>query len=278
LAEELNNQTEMARAHKGTGTALAYQERYPAALKEIAESYSIYSAQGDQLNAGYSQIARADALWHLGRYEEARAALSQVASVAEQPGGEFRPLWLRINLTRAHMALSEMSFLEAVAKGHEAVAADDSKIREAATEATYVIGLARARAGALGDGMRVCAGAVEMAKGTGDPRLHAEVLLAFAEALLSRDAQSAVDNARTAADIFTRIDKPESAWRASLVAGVASQRLGDNRGARAYLSQASGLLAGLAQRWSAEDFEHYLTRPDIARQRKQLNEVSAAVQ
>ncbi len=58
-------------------------------------------------------------------------------------------------------------------------------------------------------------------------------------------------------------DHEESEWRAWLLASVASQRLNDNDKAREQLAQAKAVLLQLQQKWGAEAFQKYLTRPDI---------------
>jgi tetratricopeptide (TPR) repeat protein len=277
LAGQLNNKAQMALAHKGAATSLIYQGRYTEALSHLEQSYSIYSAQNAKRDAGYSLVSRADVMWRLGRYEEARAALGQASSLAEQPSGEFKQLWLRIYLAEAALYLSERRFTDAITASRRAIAEDDSKTRHAATEATYLMGLARSLSGASGEGLRVCEDALKMANHTANPRLMAEAQLSLAEALLAaNNAQSAEAAATEAQQLFMRLGRTEAEWRAWLVKARADLELGDPGAARASAARADALLSSLRQMWGDEAFEGYLKRGDIAVYRRQLVETSSS--
>jgi tetratricopeptide (TPR) repeat protein/tRNA A-37 threonylcarbamoyl transferase component Bud32 len=277
LAGQLNNKAQTALAHKGAATSLIYQGRYTEALSHLDQSYSIYSAQNAKRDAGYSLVSRADVMWHLGRYEEARAALGQASSLAEQPGGEFKQLWLRIYLAEAALYLSERRFADAVAAGRKAIAEDNSKTKHAATEATYLMGLARALSGAVGEGLRVCEEALKLAKQTANPRLMAEAQLALAEARLQAgDAPGAADAAERAQILFAQLGRAEAEWRAWLASARARLRSGDPSAASAAAERADALLSSLRQLWGDEAFEGYLQRPDVQTYRRQLVATSAA--
>lgn len=272
-----DNKGQMALAHKGTATSLIYQGKYTEALSHLEQSYSIYSAQNAQRDAAYSLISRADVMWRLGRYEEARAALGQASSLAEQPDGEFKQLWLRIYLAEAALYLSERHFTDAVAAGRKAIAEDDSKTKHAATEATYLIGLARVLSGSVGEGLRACEEALKLANQTANPRLMAEAQLALAEARLGAgDAPGAVDAAEEAQRLFAQLGRPEGEWRAWLASARARLRSGDSNAARAAAERANALLSSLRQLWGDEAFEGYLKRPDVQTYRRQLVETAAA--
>ncbi|MDT4952416.1 MAG: eukaryotic-like serine/threonine-protein kinase [Acidobacteriota bacterium] len=279
LARQWGNKLQMALAHKGIGSTLAFQERYTEALSHIEESYSIYNSLHLKLYAGYSLLSRADVLWRLGRYEDARAALAQATSLAEQPDGKLKQLWGRLYVVSAPMALSEQNFSDAIAKGQQAIALDASQTKHPAIEAKYTVGLAQSLNGNKEQGRRNSEEVVTMAKQTGDPRLLASALLALAETLLvSNDAQGALTAAKSAQGLFASHEQLESEWRAWLIAGRASHLLKDFKAARDALSHADASLSALKQRWGNEYYETYINRPDIKLYRRQLNEVSAAAQ
>jgi tetratricopeptide (TPR) repeat protein len=275
LAGEWNNPMQVALAHDGIGTVLLHQDRYTEALGHFDESYSIYNNFKVDLYAGYSLTARADALWRLGRYEEARAAVSQAASSAES---KFKQLWGRVYAVSAPMALSEMRPSDAVRDGMRAIAADDSRAKHAATAARTTVGLAQALSGLKGQGLKTCQEAVSMAEGASDPRLLSNALLALAEAsLLSGDATQALAASGRAQQMAQSADQTEAEWRAWLLVGLASQRLGDAPAAREALARANALLSSLRQKWGASDFGSYLNRPDVKLRREQLMNASASV-
>jgi hypothetical protein len=96
-------------------------------------------------------------------------------------------------------------------------------------------------------------------------------MLALAEAdLAASDARSALEQATAVQARFAKAGQQESEWRAWLLASLASQRLSDSDKAREQLAQAKAVLSQLQQKWGAEAFQKYLTRPDIQVYYRQL--------
>jgi serine/threonine protein kinase/tetratricopeptide (TPR) repeat protein len=276
LAQQVNNKLFTALAHKGMGTALAHQERYSDALNHIEESYSIYSSLNIPLHAGYALLSRADVLWRLGRYEEARAALGQATAMAERPDGKFKQLWGRLYVVSAPMALSQRRFADAISEGRRAISHDESETKYPSIETQYTVGLAQSISGSSGAGHKSCEDAVQKARSTGNPRLLAGAQLALAEAaLISRNWKLAITNAKEAQQLLERSGQKESEWRAWLMAGLAAARAGDLKEAREYMARANAELSSLRQRWNDKDFKTYLLRPDIGHYEKLLRENSA---
>lgn len=276
-AKEGSDSLQEALSVKNTGTVLAHQERYAEALRNFEDSFSLYSALNKRLDAGYSLVSRADMLWRLGREEEARAALNEAAALASQPGGAYSHLWGRIHLVRAGLELSRRRFSEAIAEARRAAASDDSETKRPTIEAQAIIGLAQSLSGAEQTGIRTCQEALESASRSGDPRLLSNSLLALAEAkLASGDAHAALDAATRARELFARSARADSEWRALLIAGRASQILGDADAARRHLLLADSLLSSLRQTWGRAHFESYLARPDITLHHKQLTAAAAS--
>ncbi len=122
----------------------------------------------------------------------------------------------------------------------------------------------QALSGELSAAKRTISEAIEHARSTGDPGIIAPAQVSFAEVLLaSGDARGALEQAQAALDIFAHGDQAAAMWRASVVAARASRRLGDEPSAQQYLERAAASLARLRQRWSAEDFDSYIARPDL---------------
>ena len=57
---------------------------------------------------------------------------------------------------------------------------------------------------------------------------------------------------------------------------TASQSLGDKSTARKYAMRARDSLSKLEQRWGSENYNTYLSRPDVQRFRKQLEQLTGA--
>ena len=76
---------------------------------------------------------------------------------------------------------------------------------------------------------------------------------------------------------FARLDQPASEWQALLLLAQASQNTGDKNAAREYAMRARDTLSKLEQRWGGENYKTYLSRPDIQRFRKQLEQISGSL-
>jgi len=274
LAQSSGAQSVMAVLHERIGFVLAHQERYSDALHRFDESYAINTSMNKQLMAVNSIINRGDMLWRLGRYEEARAALSQASLVAERPDNGNRQLTARIYLIAAQMALSERRFSQAKSQGRLALASNAETGH--AVEAKYTLGLAQSFSGLKREGRLMCEEAVEEATHAGDPRMLSDALLALAEAMLeSGDAKRALSTALQAQESFTRAGRQESEWRAWAVAARAGQRAGNEATVRQSAPRAEGLLLNLRQKWGEEIYNAYLTRPDVRQSRKRLSQLLA---
>jgi tetratricopeptide (TPR) repeat protein len=172
------------------------------------------------------------------------------------------------------MTLSERHFADAESEAKRAFALNANN--EHRVEAKYVLGLAEALSGAKRQGQRTCQEAVDMARHANFQPLLPGALLALAEALLeSGDVQGSLTNALEAQSLLERAGQQESEWRACLIAGLATLRTGDALKAREYATRVESLLSDLQRRWGAQDYNDYLTRPDIRNYRKSLSQILA---
>ena len=103
-----------------------------------------------------------------------------------------------------------------------------------------------------------------MSSATGDFSIRSRALLGKAEtALLTNDAQTALNLATEAQARFAQGELYESEWRAWLIASRASEKLGDKSKAQEQFGNAMNVRSRLEQRWGAEPFKQYNLRPDI---------------
>jgi tetratricopeptide (TPR) repeat protein len=100
---------------------LTNQGRYPEALPHFEESYGLAKSLGQQKSEGLSLINRANVLWRLGRYSEARAALEQASAIAQQPDAN-KEISSWFYLAWARIALSERRLPEARRNSQQALA------------------------------------------------------------------------------------------------------------------------------------------------------------
>lgn len=272
LAQQLGDQSQTETVLGDLGFVFATLARYPEALIHIDQGYSIAKSLENQKDIALSLTRRANVLWRLGRYDEAQASLEQASSIVEKANaGKNLSAWY--SLAVARMALSRRQFPEAKVRSRQALDLAGTSLKLAAVEANYTLGLAQALSGAAREGRSKCEQAVEIATQSKDPAVLSEALLALAEArLLSGDAAGALTTALSSQEILGRLGKQDSEWIALAIAARASRSTGDTTKAQDFARRATDLLSGLPAKWGAENYNAYLSRPDVQFVRKQLSE------
>lgn len=274
LAVEQNDQSLIALAHAERGSTLAREEKLTEALDHLNQAYAIYSTQGIQRSMGYNLTNRGDVLSRLGRFEEARTLLDQANAIANKPGGELKRLSLEAQLALAEMALRQENFATARTAAAKVVEGAGTEFKNVARAARTVMALSESYSGTKSRGKQLTSDAIELARQLNDPVELARAQLAFAvAATLAGDFQAASSNALQAQEVFARLDQPASEWHALMIAAQASQNLSDKNTARGYAMRARNTLSKLEQRWGNENYNSYLSRPDIRRFRKQLDQL-----
>lgn len=277
LSLELNDQSLIAQAHAERGSALALQEKFTEALDQLTQAYVIYNSLGIQRSIGYNLVGRAYVLARLGRYNEAQPLIDQATAIADRPGGEIKRLSLEARLVAAEIDLSQERFPAAKDKAEKVLALAATQFPEISMNGRRVLGMAQAYGGAAAAGKAKCAEAVELAKQLNDPWQLAKAQLALAETmLLSGDAKGAFDNASQAQEVFARLGQQASEWRALGVAALASEKSGDKTKAQEYALRANDAISKLEQRWGKDNYDTFLSRPDVQRFRKQLDQLTVS--
>jgi tetratricopeptide (TPR) repeat protein len=216
---------------------------------------------------------RANALWRLGRSEDAQGALHEAAAFAEAADAPAN-ISASYYVVLARLALSEGRWPDAQAKAQKAQKLAGTELQSTAAEALLTICLAQALSGATKQGEAKCQQAGEAARQANDPAVLAESLLALAEAMAqARDAVGTARNALEAQQIFARAGRRDCEWLAWLIAARAGNSNGDTDKAREYATKAQEILSGLQQQWGNDNYNSYLNRPDVQLSRKQLSEI-----
>ncbi|HUS11490.1 MAG TPA: tetratricopeptide repeat protein [Pyrinomonadaceae bacterium] len=273
LGRQVGDQSLAGLAHQGIGLLFIKQGKYPESLDHLQESYGIAKSLGDQKSIGQRLVDRANGLWRLGRYDEARTALSEAGTIAERPDAA-RTLSSNYFLAKARMALSERRFPEARENSLRAHALSGAQSRETATVAKHVLALAQALSHANREALTNGERAVEMARESHDPATLSEALLTLAEIRMqSGDATTALKTALESQALFARSGKQDLEWVSLLIAARASQSMGDIQKAREYATHAESLFSSLQQKWGPDNYNTYLNRPDVQFYRKELREI-----
>jgi tetratricopeptide (TPR) repeat protein len=276
LAIASNDQSQIALAHAERGYGLLSEENFSEALEHFQQSYEIYNTLGVQRSLGFNFLGRALALAALGRFSEAQPLLEQSAAIADKPGSELKQLSLQLKLLVAETALGQENYPDAKNRAEKVFASAAPESPELALAAQRVSGLAQAYGGATAAGKKLLEGVAEQAQSLNDAALLARSRLALAEAmLLAGDSRGALERSIQAETTFAQLGRQASEWRALLVAAAASENLGEKNAARGYAMRAKETLAKLEQRWGSENYNSYLSRPDVQRFRKQLDQLIA---
>jgi tetratricopeptide (TPR) repeat protein len=272
VAKELGKAQE-SRAHSEIGILLTKQSRYPEALPHFTTNTELLKILKQPKNEALSLINRANAQWRLGQYDGARSALDEASSIAGKvaAGNDITSF---LHLARARMALSQRDWPSAKVESLKALSLSGTEFKTTIVEANFTFGLAQTFSGALADGRARCEKALGLATELGDLGRLSEALLALSEAMFqSGDSQGALTTSHRTQEMLAQLGRRDLEWLAWLIAARATQKGGDENGAREHAKRAADLLAGLEQQWGADNYAKYLNRPDIAYFRNQLSEL-----
>ena len=246
------------------------QEKYTEALSHLDEKLRIDESHHSERGQASDQMNRANFLWRLGRYDEARAALDAAFELANKKEAQLKTVLAWVHVIRARMEVSQGQYADAKKEAQLALDASD-KFPDVALQAKYSMGLAQAYSGSAKEGRKLCDEALAMAQTLKSRPLVTSAQLAVAEVmLLNKDPAAALQTALEAEKIFGQSGQKDSEWRALLIAARASDMASDKSAAHDYAARADKACNELQEKWGAEAFQSYLRRPDIQMNRKQL--------
>ncbi len=265
-ADHSGDMMQVASLQRECGSVLGTQEQYARALQHYEQSIKAARALRNQTLYAYSLFSQANVLWALGRYEEAAENFRKLNEPDPEVGPVGKELHLNVRLAEAEMELSRQNYREAAAKADEALALlkqEKAPLKSALAWADGSLGVAESHARDSAHGRLLCAEAVRLAESSGDPGVGARAQFALALALLKGgDARGARDAALKAHEVYDRLGRADSAWRALALAGMAGRRAGDETAAREHLERAETSLTQFQQSLGAEA-ARYLSRPDV---------------
>jgi tetratricopeptide (TPR) repeat protein/tRNA A-37 threonylcarbamoyl transferase component Bud32 len=275
LAKQAGDSSGVADSHMNLAVLLGIgEEKYPEALAHLDEKLSIDDLRHSKRGMAYDQMNRANFLWQLGRYDEARVALDAAFELANDKEAQLKTVLAWVHLIRGRIALSQRQYAEAK---KEAQLAAEYNFSDVTLQANYTMGLAEAFSGSLPEGRKLCDEAFDAAQKLKSRQLTTSAQLALAEVmLLQKDSAAALDNALQTEKIFAQKGQQDSEWRALLIAARASDLAGNKPAAREYAARAEQTGNALQQKWGAEAYQGYLKRPDIQMYQKQLTDLLKA--
>lgn len=266
---------ERAYAKMVGGNILMQQEKYPQAFDRFKQSYDLFRTL-EHPYAEYTAFYLSAVLYELGRFDE---AANEAASVRTRLKDENPLAPIADNKTRlvnAQIALSQRKFADAVKEARQVKAALDADDEFEAN--TVICRAATEPLAANSEGLKSCDKAVRYALGTKDLRKINAARLALAEAYLNAGSdQQSLDLALQTKDYFVGAGQLVSAWRAWLIAALASQKKGDRENAKNYSARAVETLFKLQENWGDDFFRVYLAKPDVQFYYAQADKVSKAL-
>lgn len=264
LARKDGSQLSIARALDEVGAVLVEREAFPSALKEYDEALKIYqSIKNTDQWILFNNANRIIILSRLGQFDRAEAVLGELDSSIANSKEDYGQLRAASLLYRAQIQLGKQNFQNAINLSKEAIKVAAERYPDVAIESRIVLGLATAQSGNAKEGLKICEEAIKISSESRDFLLQSHALLCKAEtALLTNDAQTALNLAIDAQKRFAQGEQYESEWRAWLIASRASEKLGDKAKAQEQLANAMNVRSKLQQQWGA-DFKQYGLRPDI---------------
>jgi tetratricopeptide (TPR) repeat protein len=263
LASRQGNQLQVALSQEGIGSVLLAQGLWSEALKSYRAQLTAATQSGVTLNAQVGLVNCADVLWRLGRYGEVQPLLDRVGA------SRSKGVDALIARLQAEMALSRREFASARDTARRVLSADVSR-DDLRAQWNGVLAVAEAGSGNRAEAVRAAELAGHLPR-RGNPWRMAETELAQGEvALAAGEWPRALESAQAPAAWAAGAGNAEMEWRCWWLSARAAQGSGRGSEARDFAQKAASLLAGLAQKWDAEDFRTYLTRPDVAYAKRQL--------
>ena len=101
-------------------------------------------------------------------------------------------------------------------------------------------------------------------------------LLSAQSFLANGKVENALRAAGESASEFERLGLPDSLWRVLGVLAQANAKAGDRTRGREQAKRAQDKLNALKEKWSRADFESYVSRPDVASERRQVDALVAS--
>ncbi len=274
LTQQLGDPAQVAFVNEDLGLIRLAQGRYPDALRHFEESYKIGKALGIQKTVSVNLLNRANTLWRLGRFDEARTALDEASAVAENAQAA-KNISASYYLARSRVALSEGRLPEARSHANKALELAGQQLKASAITATYTLGKIEVRSGTARAGGSKAKAAIAMARDAGSPYLVSEALLTLADAQIHSQESEGLTTALEVQRLVAGFGNHDYEWLALLLAARAFRATGDMQQARDYATRANAVFSSLKQEWGDQNYNSYLNRADIQISRKQLSDLLA---
>ncbi len=268
LAESAHSNLLIEYAENMVGSVSLEQEDYPEALNHFERALKVSRLLHD--DEADQAIGCAAALWRLGRYSDAEAALNEI------PDGVRKRTDISLNIddTVAPMKLSQGKYREAIAISNKvllnptgisvAQIADFRQVRALAEGQLRQNRLAQSDADQL----------LKLGKDNSDDSIIAQAELVNAELLLAENQpRKVLPLLGAATQYFSKGGMKESEWRSYVLQAKAAKALGDTANSSENSAKALDILKNLEHSWGSLNFAQYASRPDCRADIQELSNI-----
>ena len=257
LARRWNDPAWIEIAEESVGRILLGLEKFPDALTHFEEA--LKAGRSINQNVAYQQFHCADALWRLGRYEEAEDILRSIPADAVSRSDVASA----IAIARAEILLSKRRFREALNTSEQALEKFPDLAPQNRAELARVEALAESERGQAKKAQSKAQELDVLAREQSNEELIASANLVQAMVHLnSRLPDQARAEAEAANQYFHAKGKEESEWLSLYCIALAYKDSGDTGSSSMNAKKALALLAALEHTWGPPTYRLYLTRPD----------------
>lgn len=235
------------------GTAYLKMEQYPNALVHFQNARLL--ATKDSLRA-YMELHCADALWRLGRYPESEEMFKLASG--------NRSLLAIVSESRVSFLQSQQKYGPALKLAKQLIDGNPDMVADRKVDLEQDETVAEAHLGMKTQALAGLSAYFVPDQSNDDPADSAQQKLAVAELYLSLGMnRQAYDAAVASHGYFASSGQPDSELQSACLAAAASKALKDDANYRLFSRKALDILARIQQTWGPEDFQKFVSRPDI---------------
>ena len=256
LADQTNSTLSVIMAEELVGGVLLRMERYPEALALYERALKADASMGH--SSAYLHVHRANALWRMGRYDEAEAELAGISPDAlQRKDVSASVLWVRAQMEESKGHLPD------AATAARAAWTRDPNFRMETADLDRTVTLAEAQTGSIEQARSTAAHLVAQWQQTAKATELAKALLTQATiSLRADDAAAAETQALQAERLFAAKGLRESDALSLIIAAEAARQIGKPEDCTLFSTKSVDIFKQLAQSWGTPAFQTYLTRPD----------------
>jgi tetratricopeptide (TPR) repeat protein len=267
-AEAANSRLSLEYAEDTAGSVSFSLEDYPDALRHYEHALDISRIAHE--NQAIQQISCADALWRLGRYDEAESTLEEIPHDVRQRAD----ISLYIQVADASMRLSQDRYREAIEISTKALNSSPDIAAGQAAELRVARALAEGRLGQSTSAHLDADRLLKLGKDNSDEGIASQAELATAELFLwENHPEKAVPLLEAANQYFSRAGMKESEWKSLYLLAKVNKESGNKAGASQNAAKALDILRNLEQSWGSSAFAQYSSRPDNQIEMRELSHI-----